>query len=51
MMDCDRNEAEVRLLQLVEELRQLLADWVQALGVEPYSSLLSCYAVRGARLP
>jgi hypothetical protein len=51
MMDYDRNEVEVRLLQLLEELRQRLAVWVQALRSEPCPSVQSCYAVRQGRLP
>jgi hypothetical protein len=50
MMDSDPHEAELRLLQLLEELRELLAGWVHPGLSQVSSSLLSFYAARRSRL-
>jgi hypothetical protein len=50
MMDSDRQELEQKLMQLLEELRELLAVWANAPSSQERSSLVSFYAARRARL-
>ena len=50
MMDSDRQELEQKLMQLLEELRELFAVWANAPSSQARSSLVSFYATRGSRL-
>jgi hypothetical protein len=50
MRDSDRQELEQKLVQVLEELRELLAVWANAPSSQARSSLGSFYAARRARL-
>jgi hypothetical protein len=49
-MDSDRQKLEQKLVQVLEELRELLAVWANAPCSQARSSLVSFYAARRTRL-